>query len=136
MNRTVIIDTNAIYALTTQPDRNYPQATRFWEAWLQSGGRAILTDSVFAESMTLLKARHGAGVAIAAGRKLRNSRAYHWIPLTPGDEVETWAVFQQYADKEWSYVDCGLFALARRLARPVFSFDRHFDQMPEIKRVP
>ena len=96
----------------------------------------IFTDSVFAESMTLLKARHGADVAITAGRKLRDSKVYQWTPLTPDDESQTWAVFQKYADKEWSFVDCGLFVLARRLTLPVFSFDHHFEQMPEVQRVP
>ena len=120
MRRAIIFDTTAVYALTTQPDRHYAQATQFWGEWLKSGGQA----------------RHGADVAITAGRKLRDSKVYQWTPLTPGDELETWAVFQKYADKEWSFVDCGLFVLARRLTLPVFSFDHHFEQMPEVQRVP
>ncbi len=134
--RRLILDTGAIFATVNRVDVNYAVAARFFTEWLKGGGAAIITDSVFSESMTLIKARMGASTAIETGSKLRNSALYQWTPLTPDDESETWAVFQKYVDKEWSFVDCGLFVLARRLAQPIFSFDHHFEQMPEIKRVP
>ena len=42
-----------------------------------------------------------------------------------------------YTDKQWSYVDCSILAVARRLQiAQVFGFDRHFDQMADLTRVP
>ncbi len=136
MSRTLILDTTAIYALATEPDRHFAQASTFWSEWIKAGNSATLTDTIFAESMMLLKSRHGSDVAISAGRTLRNPAIYQWVALTPDDETRTWDTFQRYADKDWSYVDCGLFVLARRMAAPIFSFDHHFDQMPEVQRVP
>jgi len=46
-------------------------------------------------------------------------------------------IFCRYTDKDWSYVDCSLLALAQQQKIPaVFSFDRHFEQMPGLMRVP
>ena len=50
-----------------------------------------------------------------------------------------WAKSEQmirYHDKEWSYTDCGILAVAQLLdIGEVFAYDRHFDQMPGIRRV-
>jgi predicted nucleic acid-binding protein len=52
-------------------------------------------------------------------------------------DVDTWAVFQRFTDKEWSYTDCAMLASARReKISAVFAFDRHFLQMPGIERHP
>jgi hypothetical protein len=41
-----------------------------------------------------------------------------------------WDIFEKYDDKQWSYVDCSLLAIARRLMlRRIFTFDHHFQQM-------
>lgn len=50
-------------------------------------------------------------------------------------ERATWEAFQRYADEEWSYTDCAILVLARRLEVP-FAFDRHFEEMPGIVRLP
>lgn len=44
---------------------------------------------------------------------------------------------QSLHHKDWSYVDCSMLALARRLeVNVVFAFDRHFDQMLAMTRLP
>lgn len=97
----------------------------------------VLTDIVFAETMTLLRARIGAQNAVRVGRELRLNPAYHWIALGVEGERETWVLFERYMDKEWSYTDCAIFAMAKRLhLGEIFSFDAHFSQMPGIQRKP
>lgn len=87
--------------------------------------------------MTLLKARVGGDVAIRVGRELRDGPAYSWVALGAEGERETWNVFQRFDDKQWSYTDCALLVLGRRLEiEQVFSFDRHIAQMPGLSRVP
>ena len=71
------------------------------------------------------------------GHELRQNPAYSWTPLGEEGERDTWALFQRYDDKEWSYTDCAILALSQREKVPrVFAFDHHFDQMPDIERLP
>lgn len=133
----VLIDTGAIYALVTRNDRHHHDAYDFARAWLDQGGLFVLPDVVFCETMTLLKARLGATVAIRMGQGLRQDPAYRWRPLDGDNERDTWATFKRFSDKDWSYTDCAIHAIARRdRIAGVFAFDRHFDQMPDVERLP
>ncbi|MCP3977888.1 MAG: type II toxin-antitoxin system VapC family toxin [bacterium] len=135
--RRVLIDTGAIYAFVTRSDRNHSAARSFVERWLKRRGVFVLTDSVFAETMTLLKVRLGAQVAIRVGRELRDNPAYAWTTLGSDGEREAWEIFRKYDDKDWSYTDCSLLAVSRRSGvRGIFAFDRHFSQMDGVERLP
>ena len=135
--RRALIDTSAIYAFVVRADKEHKQASAFMKEWLSGKGIFVLADVVFAETMTLLKKRFGAEVALRVGRELRQNPAHPWVALGPEGERDTWGAFQQYDDKEWSYTDCALLALSRRLKiSEVFSFEEHFDQMPGVLRVP
>jgi len=133
----ILIDTGAIFAFVTRTDSHHEAAKRFVREWLDEEGIFVLPDIVFAETMTLLKARLGPEVAVRIGQELRQNTAYAWLPVGDERERDTWAVFQRFTDKEWSYTDCAVLALARReKISSVFAFDRHFLQMPEIERLP
>jgi uncharacterized protein len=133
----VLLDTGAVYAFVVRSDANHVSARRLVKTWLSRGGSFVLSDVVFAETMTLLKARVGGDIAIRVGRELRDGPAYAWVALGAEGERETWNVFQRFDDKHWSYTDCALLVLGRRLEiEQVFSFDRHIAQMPGLSRVP
>ena len=135
--RRVLVDTGAVYAFVVRTDAHHQEAYAFTRQLLAVNGVLVLADVVFAETMTLLKARVGAGVAVQVGIELRRNPLYQWATLGEEGERATWEVFQRYADKEWSYTDCILFVLARRLdVAHIFAFDTHFDQMPGLLRVP
>lgn len=134
--KSLLLDTSAAYALVNVRDKNHARAGNFLADWLRGSQAVLVTDSVFSEAMTLIKACMGAAKAVEAGRTLRNAALYHWTPLTPDDEAQAWALFQKYTDKEWSFVDCGLWVVAQRLGVPVFAFDHHFEQIPQVERVP
>jgi uncharacterized protein len=137
MTPRVLVDTGAIYAFVVRSDANHAHSRRFVKGWLARKGVFVLSDVVFAETMTLLKARVGGEVAIRVGRELRENPAYAWVALGPDGERDTWSVFQRFDDREWSYTDCSLLVLGRRLdVVHVFSFDHHIAQMPELRRVP
>lgn len=132
-----LIDTGAIYAFVTRTDRHHQKATDLVHRWLARQGQFLLADVVFAETMTLLKARLGSDLALRVGRELRRNPLYVWLPLGTEGEAETWATFQRFADKEWSYTDCAQLVLSRRTHTPtIFGFDDHFRQMAGITRVP
>ncbi len=132
----IILDTTAIYALAFDEDAHHRAAAKFFKRAAQHGTVFLVSDTIFDEAMTLLKVRRGLKAALTIGAELRNSRPYLWTPLTSEDEQLAWEIFQKYDDKDWSYTDCGVFALASRLRAPVFSFDHHFTQMPGLKRLP
>lgn len=133
----ILVDTGAIYAFVTRTDPHHEAAKSFVRAWLEGQRVFVLADVVFAETMTLFKARLGAAIALRVGHELRRNPAYSWTALGEESERDTWALFQRYDDKEWSYTDCAILALSQREKVPrVFAFDRHFDQMPELERLP
>jgi uncharacterized protein len=135
--RLALIDTSAVYAIAVKADQNHARAVEFARRWLSSRGAFILPDWVFVETMTLLKARFGSGPAVRVGDELRQNPAYRWTAVTQADERESWIAFQKYADKDWSYTDCAILVLAQRLhLQAVFTFDKHFAQMPGIVRRP
>jgi predicted nucleic acid-binding protein len=133
----ILIDTGAIYAFVTRTDRNHGAARSFVERWLGRKGTFVLVDTVFSETMTLLKVRLGAETAVVVGHELRENPAYVWTPLGPDGERDTWQIFRKHDDKGWSHTDCSLLAVSRRSkVRGVFAFDRHFSQMSGVERHP
>src|SRR5512144_794165 len=119
----ILIDTSAIYAFVTRTDANHTRAIAHVKLVRQDRSVFVLPDVVFAETMTLLKVRLGAAVAIRVGEELRRNPVYLWSCLTDEGERETWAAFQQYADKAWSYTDCAVLVISQRTSIPqVFSF--------------
>ena len=125
----VIADTSALYALVDRRDPHHHQAANFLKS--QASHRALLVSNhVFDETMTVVKTRLGTRVALQLGLRLRNSRFVEMIVFSPAEEQETWRVFSQYTDKDWSYTDCACLVLARGCElHQAFSFDHHFAQM-------
>lgn len=132
-----MLDTSAIYAMLVEKNQRHVAAVRYAKLAEERGMRFVLADVVFAETMNLVRSRFGSEVSIRLGRHLKRSSAYRWESLTASGERAAWEIFERYDDKSWSFTDCCILAMAHRLhAGEVFSFDTHFDQMPDISRVP
>ena len=126
---TMLIDTSALHALNYARDDNHQRAVLYFKS-IVGRVRPIITEWVFIETMNLTKARLGPGYAIAFGQQLKVSQAFYQLPLITEDKRAAWDIFEQYDDKDWSYVDCSLLAVAKRLkTRRIFAFDHHFTQM-------
>lgn len=131
----VMVDSGALLALIDRRDQHHTAAAQFFRE--QRTASYVVPETIFAETMTLTKARLGAPPAITLGERLRRSQRFILLPLNDLDRENTWMIFTRYGDKAWSYVDCSVLAVARRLAiGDVFAFDHHFDQMAELRRVP
>jgi len=126
---TLLVDTSALHALNYARDNHHARAVIYFKA-LAGRVKPILTEWVFVETMNLTKARLGPEYAVAFGRQLRASKTFYPLILTDGDKRVAWEIFEQYHDKEWSYTDCSLLAVVRRLKiKQIFAFDHHFRQM-------
>jgi len=95
-------------------DRNHGAARRFLQHVLEGPASLVLHEWVFVEAMTLLKVRGGAEVAIRVGEEIKRNPLYRWQPSTPQLEQLAWGVFERYSDKDWSYTDRALVALAQQ----------------------
>jgi predicted nucleic acid-binding protein len=131
----MLIDSSALLAMVDVGDKYHVPAAQF--ARDHSKEIFHLPEPVFIETMLLVKARLGTQPAVELGNLLQASARFVVTPWTPESRQATWEIFSRYTDKDWSYVDCSLLAAARRLrVSEVFTFDRHFDQMPDVARVP
>jgi predicted nucleic acid-binding protein len=129
----VIADTSGLYALVDRRDPHHARAVAFLKAQAVVNS-LLVSNHVFDETMTTVKARLGMQVALQLGIRLRNSRFVEMVLFSQAEEQETWHIFSHYTDKAWSYTDCACLVLARqRDVQQAFSFDRHFDQMGLVK---
>jgi len=130
-----LIDSGAFLAMLDVSDRHHATADAFLNA--TTSAMFYVVDTVFAETMVLIKARLGAQAAVDLGSSLMRSRQFLLVISTAQDRLTTWEVFNRYTDKDWSYMDCSILALARGLGvTGVFAFDHHFDQMTDLARLP
>ncbi|MBK6326947.1 MAG: type II toxin-antitoxin system VapC family toxin [Chloroflexi bacterium] len=130
-----IIDSGAFLALLNAKDRFHPVAKQF--ALANREAVFFIPEFIFAETMTLIKARLGSRQAIQLGESIQASAQFQLVPLTDDMRQVIWSLFSRYADKDWSYPDCSLLALAQQMGvTAVFSFDHHIEQMAGLTRVP
>lgn len=131
----LMVDSGALLAMVDTNDQHHTAAAAFARA--HATATFYLPDTVFAETMVLVKARLGARLAVELGTRIMHSEHFPIVYLSAEDRRNTWDIFSHYTDKDWSYVDCSILAVARRLrVFDVFAFDHHFDQMVELTCVP
>jgi len=130
----IFVDTGGWFALTV-PDDNDHAAARRWYA--QHTRPLLTTDYVVDETLTLLKSRGEYRRALTLGRQFFSGALAQIYYLTPDDVRQTWQVFAQFADKEWSFTDCASRVVMARLGiAQAFAFDLHFRQFGTVQVVP
>jgi predicted nucleic acid-binding protein len=129
MSHLILADTSALCALIDKGERRHQAVDRFVQE-RSTEFTLLVSDYVLDETLTWVKKRFGARRAIEFGRKLRASDFCRYLVLTPQDEAATWAIFEKYDDKAWSYTDCSCLAVMQRLhITEALSLDAHFRQM-------
>ncbi|PKL77054.1 MAG: DNA-binding protein [Candidatus Melainabacteria bacterium HGW-Melainabacteria-1] len=130
----VFVDTGAWFALFVPADADHDAA----RSWFEANDQELLTtDYVLSELLTLMKYRGQFQLAVRFGDALLSQRLARLERVTDTDLHETWIVFQRYADKEWSFVDCSSKVVMSRMGvDTAFAFDHHFEQFGTVTRVP
>ncbi len=127
--RRILLDSSALVAMADRRDPDHHAVTNFIQA-IKDQASLITTDYVRDEAVTVMKKRYGYEAAVRLGRKLRASDFCRYHVLSPQDEATSWAIFEKYDDKAWSYTDCSCLAMMQRLhVTEVLSLDAHFHQM-------
>jgi uncharacterized protein len=122
----LLVDTSALLAFFFKSEKNHLAA----QDYIRRHPRLewVILNTVFAETVTWVRVKVSIPHSIQVGQLLRDNHDY--LQLSPADDEATWEVFRRYRDKEWSYTDCSIAAMSRRLAiQDVFAFDEHIRQM-------
>ena len=130
----IFVDTGAWYAGVVPDDVNHQTARQ----WLDGNTQSLLTtDYVVDETLTLLKMRGYAPLALDMGEALFAGELADIVLITEDDIQQAWRTFQQFRDKDWSFTDCTSKVVMERLQiSQAFSFDHHFRQFDSIAVVP
>lgn len=130
----IFADTGGLFAASVPVAREHAEA----KAWLdRNTERLVLTDYIFDELMTLMKARGERDRAYALGRQLLDGTFAQIERVTADDLVAAWAVFDRYRDKDWSFTDCVSRVVMERLGiNRAFAFDDHFRPFGTVVVVP
>ena len=86
-------------------------------------------DLIRGEAFSLLTKRLHKRAALQTIGALRRSARIEIAPVAPDLLEAAWLRCEQYADKEWDWIDCASFELMeRRNLREALSLDHHFEQ--------
>jgi hypothetical protein len=125
----VFVDTSAFYAPQNRGDlAEHALACETAVALESEKAVLVTTDYILDEAYTLLRSVLGHKVAIDFGRELRLGGI---DVVQVGEEIqrEAWAIFEGYADKDFSFTDCTSFTVMRHARiKQAFTFDQHFRQ--------
>ena len=131
MRRPVFVDTGAWKAFVDAKDEFHRPVKGQFERCRSEKIVMETTDYVLSETLTLLRLRPGLGhqVAVGFGRMVQASQVIHINSISPELFQKGWEIFQRYADKDFSFVDCTSFALMeKKEIREALALDAHFTQ--------
>lgn len=130
----IFVDTGAFFAWAVPTDPDHTAAI----TWLDSNTMELITtDYVVDELLTLLLRRREPERAKRIGDALFSERicTIHWT--SPQTVIAAWRVFQEFADKRWSFTDCVSRVVMQQLnVSTAFAFDDHFRQFGTVLVVP
>lgn len=126
MKEFVFLDTSAIYALINKKDPSHKKVEDFLKNFT---GSLFVTNYVFDEIITLIRARLGHEKAVFVGNILLKSPQIEKIWVTPDDEKKAWELFVSRSDKSYSFTDCTSFVVIKRIKiKNCLTLDSHFRQ--------
>jgi len=133
----LFVDTGAFIALADADDENHKAAAAFYRSSKEKGTRFVTTNFVVCETMNYLRSRISHQVAVLFRENLNKSSFIEVIRVPPSIEDAAFAIFKQYTDKDFSFTDCTSFSIMKSLRlKKAFAFDRHFEQLEGISRLP
>jgi uncharacterized protein len=126
-SQAVFVDTGAWVALRYRRDSRHAAARTLLERIRAERLGMVTTEWVFAETVTLLKARGAANHAIALGEAIQSGQLGLFVESTPDRRQKAWQLFRRYRGRDVGYVDCTSFAVMEELGiRSYFGFDDDF----------
>ncbi|NDJ23671.1 PIN domain-containing protein [Nostoc sp. B(2019)] len=130
----IFVDTSAWFASIVPSDTEHQAAS----SWVNQNIKPLLTtDYIIDETLTLLRIRGETLRAISLGEAFFSDNLTTIYYLTEEDIRQTWQVFRQFSDKNWSFTDCASRVVMTKLdLTQAFTFDHHFRQFGFVNVVP
>ncbi|MFP4585597.1 MAG: type II toxin-antitoxin system VapC family toxin [Desulfococcaceae bacterium] len=129
MNR-IFVDTWAWYALADRKDSDHEIANRANLDLLDHGCTFVTTNYVISESVTLIRYKLRHDTALDFWDKILHlveSGLLHYVRVTQKQEMEAKNIFARFSDQDFSFADCGSFAVMREHnITHAFTGDHHF----------
>jgi len=130
----IFVDTSAWFSMVVSVAEQHQAVKLCFETLPEP---LITTDYVVDETLTLLRARGYAKLALTLGAEFFHGSVTGIHYLSEDDVREAWEVFRRYDDKEWSFTDCASKVVMERLQiTQAFSLDHHFRQFGNIYVLP
>ncbi len=121
----LFVDTGAFYAMADRSDRHHRDAARTFQDRV---GQDELTtaDHVFVEAWFLIRSRLGRAAAMEFWDAIETGLVT-MLGVTARDLLRGHRIAREWADQDFSIVDCTSFAIMERLGiERAFAFDAHF----------
>ncbi|OLP17436.1 DNA-binding protein [Leptolyngbya sp. 'hensonii'] len=130
----IFVDTGAWFASVVPSDADYQIAS----IWLNQNTQPLITtDYVIDETLTLLRMRRENQRAMALGDSFFSGALATVHYLTEAEVQQSWQVFRQFSDKDWSFTDCTSKVVMEKLkVAQAFAFDQHFRQFGSVTVLP
>jgi predicted nucleic acid-binding protein len=130
----LFLDANFVIALEIADDQHHHEATEYWSALLKTSFSLVTTSYVLDEIVTFLNSRHHHSNAVKVATNLLNASHVRMLHVDEPLFYESWAFFEQHADKTYSLTDCISFVLMKKLEiTEALTFDKHFVQAGFVK---
>lgn len=133
----LLIDTSYVVAHFYAEDPHHAKALRIQDDVMNGKwDELVLLDAVFHEVVTVLGRLAGFGKAKTIGRLLRDGEEIALAHSGPLLDM-AWDEFVSQERPRLGLVDCTLIAASRQYGIPdIATFDRGFDDVPGVRRVP
>ncbi len=130
----IFVDTSGWFASIISTDQDYESARKWF---LQNKEPLFTTDYIVDETLTLFRSRGENTRALQIAEEFFSQELSEIYYLSKEDILQTWEIFRQFSDKEWSFTDCSSKYICEKLnITHAFSFDKHFKQFGTITIVP
>jgi uncharacterized protein len=130
----IFVDTGAWYALAIPSDVDHERAKEFLAASTQP---LVTSDYVIDELLTLFVVRGQKSQGMEWRHDVLENGGTHLIRVSEADFANALHIYDEFADKSWSFTDCISYVLMQRLnIAQAFSFDQHFHQFGTVTVLP
>lgn len=127
MSAEIFLDSSAIYALTDKDDEAGPSVESFLK---ERRTPPVMTNLIFAESMSLITKRLGKRAGERTGEILLSSQFVRLVYLDEKIHRDAWTFYKKYRDKDFDFIDATSFVFCqKRGIKEALTLDRHFSQM-------
>lgn len=126
MAEPVIVDTSALYALTSSVDQFHSRARQLFEHLLDRKAGLLTNSYVLVETASLIHRRLGFPVLNAFLESLKEVVTVVWVDDSLHEQ--SWRVMLERQGARLSLVDASVVVLAHNLHAMVFGFDEDFRQ--------